>query len=97
MWTSSFLSSTLFTFFPFFGSQVAIIGGGPHALAVLSALHERSYASPQFKDDAAYALRVGFDSHKLVGSVAVIDPGKKFCDMWHKRFLSLGYECDNRM
>eukprot|EP00038_Savillea_parva_P008812 m.179337 g.179337 ORF g.179337 m.179337 type:complete len:495 (+) comp14739_c0_seq1:422-1906(+) len=73
-------------------ATVAIIGGGPHALAVLSALHERSYASPQFKDDAAYALRVGFDSHKLVGSVAVIDPGKKFCDMWHKRFLSLGID-----
>ena len=71
--------------------QVVIIGGGPHALAVLSALHERSFASPQFKDDAAFSLRVGFDSYKLVGSVTVIDPGTKFCDLWNKRFRSLEY------
>mmetsp|Transcript_3408 Transcript_3408/g.10484 ORF Transcript_3408/g.10484 Transcript_3408/m.10484 type:complete len:544 (-) Transcript_3408:62-1693(-) len=71
-------------------ATVAIIGGGPHALAVLTALHERSYATPQFRDDAAYALRVGFNSHKLVGTVAVIDPGERFCEMWDKRFLALG-------
>lgn len=71
-------------------AQIAIIGGGPHALAVLSALHERSYASPQFKDDAAYNLRVGFNSHKLVGTVTVIDPGETFCDMWSRRFHTLG-------
>lgn len=71
--------------------QVAIIGGGPHALAVLAALHEKSFASPQFRDDAAYALRVGFNSHKLTGTVKVIDPGDCFCDEWGKRFRSLEY------
>lgn len=49
-------------------ATVVIVGGGPHALAALSALHENSLAFPQFANDAAFANRVGFDSYKKIGS-----------------------------
>ena len=48
-------------------TSVLIVGGGPHALAVLSALHERSLAFPQFTDQSVFNQRVGFDSLQKVG------------------------------
>lgn len=70
-------------------ATVVIIGGGPHALAALSALHENSLAFPQFGSDNAFANRVGFDSFKKIGSVCVVDPGEGFMQAWNSRFDSL--------
>ena len=52
-------------------STVLIVGGGPHALAVLSALHERSLAYPQFVNQNVFNQRVGFDSLQKVGTGAI--------------------------
>ena len=52
-------------------TTVAIIGGGPHALAVLSALHEHALSTAFDSDSAAFRLRVGARA-ELVGSVAVM-------------------------
>ena len=49
-------------------TSVLIVGGGPHALAVLSALHERSLAFPQFTNQNVFNQRVGFDSLQKVGT-----------------------------
>ena len=49
-------------------TSVLIVGGGPHALAVLSALHERSLAFPQFTNQSVFNQRVGFDSLQKVGT-----------------------------
>ena len=49
-------------------TSVLIVGGGPHALAVLSALHERSFAYPQFASDAVFQQRVGFGSLQKIGT-----------------------------
>jgi lysine/ornithine N-monooxygenase len=70
---------------------VVIVGGGPHGLALLSALHEKSFAFSQFSD-ASYQTRVGFGSLSKIGSVCVVDPGTAFLDDWHKRFDALGIE-----
>lgn len=67
-------------------SHIVIIGGGPHALAALSALHERSLSFPEYNTDQAFATRVGFGSMKKTGSVSVIDPGQQFIETWNKRF-----------
>eukprot|EP00039_Didymoeca_costata_P014470 m.234096 g.234096 ORF g.234096 m.234096 type:complete len:581 (-) comp16032_c0_seq19:40-1782(-) len=72
--------------------SIAIIGGGPHGLAVLSALHEKSFAHSQYADDAAYSLRVGFDAFELVGKACVIDPGASFMCQWKKQFEMLDIE-----
>jgi lysine/ornithine N-monooxygenase len=71
-------------------TSVLIVGGGPHALAVLSALHERSLAFPQFTNQNVFNMRVGFDSLQKVGTVCVMDPGQNFLEEWHKRFEALG-------
>ena len=47
-----------------------IIGGGPHALAVLSALHEKSLAFAQFASDPVFNQRVGIDSLQKIGTGA---------------------------
>ena len=52
--------------------NVLIVGGGPHALAVLSALHERSFLFPQFASENMYEKRVGSSSLRKVGSGAVL-------------------------
>ena len=52
-------------------TSVLIVGGGPHALAVLSALHERSLAYPQFVNQNVFNQRVGFDSLRKVGTGAI--------------------------
>ena len=52
-------------------TSVLIVGGGPHALAVLSALHERSLAFPQFANQNVFNQRVGFDSLQKVGTGAI--------------------------
>ena len=52
-------------------TSVLIVGGGPHALAVLSALHERSLAYPQFVNQNVFNQRVGFDSLQKVGTGAI--------------------------
>lgn len=70
--------------------SVVIVGGGPHGLAVLSALHEKSFAQPQYRSDSAYNLRVGFNAYKLVGRVAVVDPGDTFMEQWKRQFKLLG-------
>ena len=69
-------------------ATVVIVGGGPHGLALLSALHEKSFAFTQFSD-TAYQTRVGFGSLSKIGSVCVVDPGSAFLDEWHKRFEAL--------
>ena len=50
--------------------NVLIVGGGPHALALLSALHERSFAFPQFRSDAEFHKRIGFNSLQKTGTGA---------------------------
>ena len=70
-------------------ASVLIVGGGPHALAVLSSLHERSLAYPQFGLDAMSAHGMGFNSLQKTGSVCVMDPGHHFCDEWNTRFEAL--------
>ena len=47
-----------------------IIGGGPHALAVLSALHEKSLAFAQFASEPVFNQRVGIDSLQKIGTGA---------------------------
>ena len=71
--------------------DIVIIGAGPQALAVLAALHEHSYASPQFSD-TAFNARIGYGGHKQVGSVHVIDPAGKFMASWNQRFEMLGIQ-----
>lgn len=66
---------------------VLIIGGGPHGLALLSALHERSLAFPEYSDRSA---RAGFSAMRKIGSVCIIDPGEGFLSEWHRRFDALG-------
>lgn len=51
-------------------ATVVIIGGGPHALAALAALHEGSLAFQQYSDDSMFQARVGFNSHRKVGNGA---------------------------
>lgn len=53
--------------------SIVIIGGGPHALAALAALHD---AGLQFRGDK-------------IGTVCVIDPGSRFMQSWNKRFDAL--------
>lgn len=70
-------------------TSVLIIGGGPHALAVLSALNERSLAFPSFTSDATFSNRVGFGSLEKVGTACVLDPGRAFLEDWRARFSAL--------
>ena len=51
-------------------ASVLIVGGGPHALAVLSALHEKSLAFAQFASDPVFNQRVGIDSLQKIGTAA---------------------------
>ena len=53
--------------------SIVIIGGGPHALAALAALHD---AGSQLRGDK-------------IGTVCVIDPGSRFMQSWNKRFDAL--------
>ena len=69
--------------------SVVIIGGGPHALAALAALHEGSLAFQQYRDEAMFQSRVGFNSQEKVGTVTIIDPGAHFMQSWNTRFASL--------
>ena len=69
--------------------SIAIVGGGPHALSALAALHEGSLAFQQFGDDSMFQSRVGFESLQKVGTVCVIDPGARFNESWNARFDSL--------
>ena len=50
--------------------SVVIVGGGPHALAALAALHEGSLAWNQYQDDNMFQARVGFDLLQKVGTGA---------------------------
>jgi hypothetical protein len=50
--------------------SVVIIGGGPHALAALSALHEGSLAFDQYADDNTFEARIGFGSLEKIGTGA---------------------------
>ena len=70
-------------------ASVCIIGGGPHALAVLSALHEGSLSFEQYTNDNMFEQRVGFNSHEKIGTVCVIDPGARFMESWNSRFEAL--------
>ena len=49
-------------------ATVVIIGGGPHALAALAALHEGSLAFNQYGDDVQFEARVGFGSFVKIGT-----------------------------
>ena len=49
-------------------ATIVIVGGGPHALAALAALHEGSLAYQQYGDDGMFQARVGFDSLEKVGT-----------------------------
>ena len=51
-------------------ATVVIVGGGPHALATLSALHEGSLAFGQYANDSFFQARVGFNALKKVGTGA---------------------------
>ena len=70
-------------------ASIVIVGGGPHALAALAALHEGSLAFSQFGDDNAFQARVGFGTLEKVGSVIVVDPGSHFMQSWNARFSAL--------
>ena len=71
-------------------ATIVIVGGGPHALAALSALHERSRSFPQYAaSEQMFERRVGFDSMKRIGTVCVVDPGKGFMELWNNRFDTL--------
>ena len=72
--------------------SVLIVGGGPHGLAVLSALHERSLVYPQLGLDHARSHGMSFESLQKIGSVGVMDPGLHFCDDWNTRFEALKIE-----
>ena len=50
--------------------NVLIVGGGPHALAAMSALHEKSFLFPQFASETAFDRRVGYNGLRKVGSGA---------------------------
>ena len=78
--------------------SVLIVGGGPHALAVLSALHERSLAYPQFNQDMAFGMsglasgirkNLGLHGVEKVGTVCVLDRGHTFMEEWDARFAAL--------
>ena len=69
--------------------SIVIIGGGPHALAALAALQEKSLAFGQYMTDSQFQARVGFDSFQRIGSVCVIDPGSHFMQSWNARFSAL--------
>jgi hypothetical protein len=50
-------------------ATIVIIGGGPHALAALSALHEKSFAfAEQYGSENEHQRRVGFGSYTKVGT-----------------------------
>ena len=49
-------------------ASIVIVGGGPHALAALAALHEGSLAFQQYGNDNLFEARVGFNSHEKVGT-----------------------------
>ena len=76
---------------------VVIVGGGPHALAALSALHESSLALAQFSSDPYGASglsigvrkRLGIEKLTKIGSVCVVDPGMGFLEAWDRRFEAL--------
>jgi len=73
--------------------NVVIVGGGPHALAVLGALQEGSLAFNMFgPSDTMYDKRVGFGQMEKVGRVAVIDRGEGFMEEWNSRFAALDIE-----
>lgn len=72
--------------------SVLIIGGGPHALATLSALNESTLAFGEFPSDTMFHKRVGLNKLKKIGRVCVIDPGERFLDEWNKRFAALEIE-----
>ncbi len=67
-------------------SSVVIVGGGPHALAALSALHEGSLAFQQFGDDRMYEARVGFGSLEKVGSGEYCPPHEP---IQHRKLISI--------
>ena len=48
-------------------ASIVIVGGGPHALAALAALHEDSFAFQQY-GEGMFQSRVGFKSLERVGS-----------------------------
>ena len=73
-------------------ASVLIVGGGPHGLAVLSALHERSLVYPQMGLDHARSHGMSFEFLQKIGSVCVMDPGSHFCDDWNTRFEALKIE-----
>ena len=49
-------------------ASVCIIGGGPHALAALAALHEGSLSFEQFGSDSMFQARMGFGSLEKIGN-----------------------------
>ena len=49
-------------------ATIVIIGGGPHALAALAALHEKSFAFQQYGDDGQFEHKVGFNSLQKIGT-----------------------------
>ena len=49
-------------------ASIVIVGGGPHALAALAALHEGSLAFQQYGDEGQFQKRVGFESHQKIGN-----------------------------
>ena len=72
-------------------SDIVVIGGGPQGLSVLCGLHEHAYSST-FQTDAGFKSRIGYDGHKKVGRVHVIDPGSNFMEGWNSRFEMLQIE-----
>ena len=49
-------------------ASIVIVGGGPHALAALAALHEGSLSFGQYASDSTFERKVGFGSLKKVGT-----------------------------
>ena len=70
-------------------ADIAIVGGGPHALAALAALHEGSLPCQQYGDDGQFQTRTACGSLKKVGTVCVLDPGTHFMQAWNTRFDAL--------
>eukprot|EP00040_Diaphanoeca_grandis_P003507 m.25086 g.25086 ORF g.25086 m.25086 type:complete len:544 (-) comp14873_c1_seq1:8-1639(-) len=68
---------------------IAIVGGGPQSLAVLSALHEW-YNFAFIRSHAEFKLRMGnTPKFKKVGKVCVVDPGDRFMEQWERQFATL--------
>ena len=70
--------------------DVCIVGAGPHALAVLSALQTPTARLSEQEHKRKWRLQAGSDGPSL--KVLVVDPSGEFLYEWNKRFAALGID-----